>query len=312
MALENFISTIESEALINDRNENLVINASTVTDFIGDIRKRGDSVRVKTFGSPTIYTLNLDGSYTANEVAQGSRAGKGKDVIQKGMPDAEDLSGAEILIPVNQAAMFHYSVGDIDIKQSDDKGRKLFAEARKKSSLSLAKKQDEYSAKVIAGYKDCLIDDTASGISTNGVVTVCNGTVENKTNVLDFVDIAVQLLQQNGISDNTPLVLECSFKFARILKKELRELATDNGELLNGRKVKMFDNIKIVPTKSATVENQEYTFVRTETSVAFINGNTDVENYRPQGKFAEAVIGYNIYDTAIIDPKAIVVTKMAY
>ena len=95
MPYENFIESVEAKKLLTERDKHLILAEHCTREWEGEIKKRGDSIIVKGLGRPTVYKLDKNGTYSANGVGKGSIAGSGKDVIHKGIPDAEEIKGYE-------------------------------------------------------------------------------------------------------------------------------------------------------------------------------------------------------------------------
>lgn len=315
MAYETFIPRVESAKLLEERDKHLVFASHCTREWEGEISKKGDSITIKMAGTPTIYQLQKDGTYTANQVGAGSVAGTGKEVIHNGIPDAEEIENSEILMQVNQMAVWNFGIGDIDAEQSEEKG--LMPKYRKKQGKALADVHDKYIAKTMSGFKACQHPTyKANAIKLIASETVSknasNAEAKNEYYILDFLDDLVVKLNERNVADGTPLVFECTPKLWSVIKKAYRDLDTDNSAMLNGRKCGVYNDIKIVKTNNAIVDNTEYCFIRTLNSVAFFDPLTHTEAYRLEKGFKDATKGFNLYDAGIVYPNEIIVTKLTW
>lgn len=315
MPWQNFIPTVEAKKLLKERDKYLILAAHCTREYEGQVKKAGDRVRIVGVGSPTIYTLDKDGKYQANEVGPGSIAGTGKQVIQGGIPAAENIEDTEVEIQINRMAVWNYGMGDVDAALMGGAKGKM-AKIRHKQGKLLAEIHDKYIAKVMAGFKPCKFKE-AGGKRSTGVYFIKNGAEvttsgSESINPCDLIDNIVQKLNEQDIPDSEQLVLECSPKFWKLLKKEYRDLDTNNSAMLAGRKCGEYNDIKVFKTNNTIVDNKEYIFVRTLDSVAFIDPYTKTKCYEPESGFAEAVKGWNLYDSAIIDPKGLVSVEVQY
>ena len=319
MAFENFVPAIESKFLMEERDKKLVLAKHCNSKYKGDLKKKGDRVKVLGVNSPTIYSLQKDGTYTANAIASGNIAGKGKDVIHKGIPDVEELTGYDVEFQINQMALWNYGVGDIDETLTD---RDMMGAVRRKQASKIAETQDDYIARVISGFKDCHYTGE-SDHSRNGVYYLANsipGTTTTGTaigasatlNIADLLDVLLEAAKNNNISSKERFVLECSNKFHRILNKELRGMKVEVDNKTVGKVYDSYDEISICPNNSMKIGDQEYVFFRTVESTAFVDKVAKNEAYRPEKGFMDAIKGFNLYDCAITDPKAIFVVKVNY
>jgi hypothetical protein len=302
MAYENFISTVEAKKLLDERDKYLILADHCTREWEGEIKKKGDSVTIKGLGRPTIYSLNAKGDYTANGVGTGSVAGKGKDVIHKGIPSAEELTTFEKKFEVNQIAVFNYLAGDIDEQQSSFKG--IVDRARPKTAQDIAALQDERVRDVIIAVEECNAYENAiklsSGVAGSG-----------ETNILDFVDEVVMQLRNNNVKDSEELFGECSPAFLRRLKVALRNIDTNNSKIVRGRECTSYNGVNFFMANAMIKGSDEYVFIRTKDSVAFFDPLTKVEAYRPEGGFADAIKGFNLFDAGVVDEKACKFAKIS-
>ena len=321
MAWENFISSIESKYLMEERDKALVLAKHCNSKYKGDLKKKGDRVKILGVNSPVIYSLQKDGTYTANQIAAGNIAGKGKDIIHKGIPDAHELGGYETELQINQIALWHFLVGDLDEKLSD---KDLMGNSRRKQGTALADVQDSYVAKVLAGFTASRYSGY-SEYATNGTYKLANSipgtettgtSTTNKTlNIADLLDMLLEKAKENNFSSKEKFVLECSPKFYRLLNKELRGMQVNVDGKTAGKTFGGYGNIEIFDNnsmKNILTSGDEYVFFRTREAVAFVDKVAENEAYRPEKGFSDAIKGYNLYDCGITDPKGLIVVKVSY
>lgn len=304
MAYENFISSVEEKKLLDERDKYLILADHCTREWEGEIKKKGDSVTIKGLGRPTIYSLNSKGDYTSNQVGVGSVAGKGKDVIHKGIPSAEELTTFEKKFEVNQIAVFNYMVGDIDAQQSSVKG--IIEKSRPKTAKDMASLQDERVRDVIIGEAGCLLGGSDFGTEGSAkAITLTSGVAgSGQINILDFVDEVVMQLRQNNVKDSEELFGECSPAFIRRLKTALRNIDTNNSKIVRGRECTSYNGVNFFMANAMVKGSDEYVFIRTKDSVAFFDPLTKIIPYQPEGGFADAIKGFNLYDAGVIDDKA--------
>lgn len=295
---EAYISPIETKKMLKERDKHLVFVEHCTREWEGEIKHRGDSVRINGVGSPTVYTLTKDGKYNAtpSNGAYVSGSVLGKDIIHRNIPDWEEVATYTVNLPVNQEAVWNYGVGDLDQQMMSDKG--MVAKLRNKQAKRLADIQDKYVASVMAGFTPAKYASTATYVDAE--------------TVLDLLDAIVLRLNEQDVSDSEQLYCECSPKFWSILKKAYRDLDTDNSGLLAHRKLGRYNDIIIAKTNNAVVGSKEYIYVHTKDAVAFFDPLTTNEAYRPQGGFADAVKGFSWYDAGIVDSKALCVAEVTY
>ena len=310
MPWQNFVPTVEAKKLLKERDKHLILAAHCTREFEGQVKKAGDRVKIFGVGSPTIYTLNKDGKYEANMVGPGSIAGSGKQIIQGGIPVAEDIEDTEVEFAVQQMAVWNWGMGDVDAALMGGAKGKM-AKLRQKQGKKLAEIHDSYVAKVMSGFEPCKYKGEEVD-ETDGKVLIKNGSGDGFINPCDLIDNIVQKLNEQDVPDSEQLVLECSPRFWKILKKEYRDLDTNNSAMLAGRKCGEYNDVKVFKTNNTNVDGSEFIFVRTLDAVSFVDPHTKTKAYEPERGFAEAVKGWNLYDAAIIDPKGLISVEVKY
>lgn len=315
-----YIGEIETKKMLKERDKHLVFVEHCTREWEGEIKHRGDSVRINGIGSPTVYSLTKNGTYTSTNAEFNVPAGSsynGKEVIHRAIPDWEEVSTYTVNLPVLQEAVWNYGVGDLDKQMMSEKG--MVSKLRTKQAKVLAEIQDRYVATVMAGFTASAYKSTTTGSGDSAVTThtatkvTASETASGVTNVLDLLDSIVLKLNQQNVSDSEQLYCECSPQFWSLLKKAYRDLDTDNSGLLAHRKLGRYNDIIIAKTNNAVIsEGNEYIFVHTKDAVAFFDPLTKNEAYRPQGGFADAVKGFCWYDCGIVDKNALCVAKVSY
>lgn len=307
MPYANFIEAVEAKKLLTERDKHLILADHCTREWEGEIKKRGDSIIVKGLGRPTVYKLDKNGTYSANGVGKGSIAGSGKDVIHKGIPDAEEIKGYERKFEVNQMALFNFMVGDIDEQQSSEKG--IIAKSRPKAAQDIAAQQDEHVRNVITANKNCIL--TGSNFQTNGVATALKISAETTVSsghvhILDLIDEFIMQLRQNNVKDSEKIFGEASPAFIRRLKTALIRVDTNNSKIVRGREVVSYNGVEFSMSNVMTDvnDNVDYLFIRTGDSVAFFDPLTKIKPYQPEKGFGDALKGFNLYDAGVIDEKA--------
>lgn len=307
MPYANFIEPVEAKKLLTERDKHLILADHCTREWEGEIKKRGDSIIVKGLGRPTVYKLDKNGTYSANGVGKGSIAGSGKDIIHKGIPDAEEIKGYERKFEVNQMALFNFMVGDIDEQQSSEKG--IIAKSRPKAAQDIAAQQDEHVRNVIISNKNCIL--TGSDYQTNGVASALKISAETSVttghiHILDLIDEFIMQLRQNNVKDSEKIFGEASPAFIRRLKTALIRVDTNNSKIVRGREVVSYNGVDFSMSNVMTDvnDNVDYLFIRTGDSVAFFDPLTKIKPYQPEKGFGDALKGFNLYDAGVIDEKA--------
>ena len=99
MALGNFIPEIWSARLLKHLDEDLVFKQLVNTDYEGEIRNVGDTVRVNRIGDIVVGSYTKDGEI--------------------GSP--QQLSGEQLVLTIDQFKYFNFYVDDVDSAQQNPK-----------------------------------------------------------------------------------------------------------------------------------------------------------------------------------------------
>ena len=275
MAITNFIPTIWSETLYSELNKNFVAVNHCNRDFEGDIKSKGSTVNICGVGEITIkdYTKNVD------------------------MNNPQELDDSVTKLVIDQAKFFNFQIDDVDRAQSTPK---LMEAAMKKAAEAIANEADKY---VFSLYSKA----GASFINNTGT-----------TNLYDTILEARQHLYENNVGDNVELFLEVSPKVAaRLLREKILLLpsASDNsfatGYLgsIFGCKVFVCNNISISDNGGS---NSHHCIIRTKRAIAFADQLSEVEAYRPEKRFADAVKGLHLYGAKVVYPNEMVCISVRF
>ena len=270
MAIINFISTVWSENLLKQLDKKYIGVLNCNREYEGEIKNQGSIVKICGVGDVTVsdYTKNTD------------------------MSAPETLSDTARLLNINQAKYFNFQIDDVDRAQSNPK---LMDAAMKLAANKLAKAADKY------------VYSLHDNISLKYRIT----TPDDFDAIEKAIIRARQVLYYKNVGDSTEVVLELPPEVAHILLQRNIAKATDNKEMLEtgcigylyGCKVFIstgFDNIpdgNLVTFKA---------MMRTKRAIAFAEQISEVEAYRPEKRFADAVKGLHLYGAKIVYPEEII------
>lgn len=286
MAYENFIPTVWNEAIQRELERDYVFVEDCNRQYEGDVKKRGDSVRILGVGRPDVKTL-------ARENASGN------------IEDPEELEDESVTMYINRINYFNYMVGDIDKAQAVGG---LMDALSKETSEALADSVDSYIASLAAG-------NQVKALYENAQKIVSGTAASGEKNVLEVLDEAIQALYENDVKNSTEVVVTVSPRFYTLFKRAYIGKDTDNSAMLKNGKVGMYGNVtvkmsnNVYRTNSDAVDN---IMIRTKRAIAFAQPLTRVEPYRPEKKFADAVKGFILYDAKVVRPKEIFNINVKY
>ena len=271
MAINNFIPTVWSETLYRELDKEYVGVRHCNRDFEGDIRAKGDTVKICGIGDVSVfdYTKNSD------------------------MSAPETLSDSVRTLAIDRAKAFNFQIDDIDRAQQSPK---IMGEAMRKAAAALADSADSY---IYSLYSDVSEENT---IKKTGFTY---------SDVLDTLIDARKRLLANNVSGGTETVLEVSPDVAALILKSKILESDSNAEALECGYIGSFIGFKIYVSNNVAAADGEdgkkyfKCYARTKRAICFAEQLSEINAYRPEKRFADAVKGLHLYGAKIVYPKEI-------
>ncbi|MCI6502595.1 MAG: P22 coat protein - protein 5 domain protein [Clostridia bacterium] len=266
MAISNFISTVWSENLYRELDKKFVAVANCNHDWEGEIRQKGDRVKILGVGPVSVF------NYTKN--------------TDMTVPAALSDSVRELVI--DQAKAFNFQIDDVDRAQANPK---IMTEALRNAAAALANQAD---AHVLSLY---------SSIAAKNQLKVDATTSDN---IIDKILEGMLILRKNGVTDD--IVLEVSPAIGSLLLKAKLNLATDNTATLEngcigsiaGCRVFVSGNVCTATPSGSGSATYHKCMMHTRRAIAFAEQLSEIEAYRPELRFADAVKGLMLYGAKIV------------
>ena len=166
--------------------------------------------------------------------------------------------------------------------------------AMSNAARALAKEADKYVYS--------LVDFAGSAIYTEGV---------NETNILDNILKAREKLYEKDVSDAGDISIEVSPAIASLILKAKIASATDNTDALSGGCIGTIGGCKVYVTNNIQLIDEEsivyhQCLVRTKRAIAFAEQISEIDAYRPEKRFADAVKGLHLYGASVVYPDEVV------
>ncbi len=268
MSTNYFAPTIWSETLIQLLKKEYVAVNHCTRDFEGEIRECGDTVRIIGVNPVTIgdYVKNTD------------------------LPTPAVISQSMRELVIDQAKYFNFLIDDIDRAQNCPD---VMQRAMQVAAEGLKNEADK-----------CVFN-----VCKNATVKIeQNATAEN---ILDAILEARTKLMIIGLPADTEIYLEVSPEIAKLIFKAKTALSTDNNTILENGYLGSIYGCKIyvssnIPGVKSGDEQTFNCFMRTKNAVAFAEQLSEIDAYRPENRFADAVKGLHLYGAKIIEPDQIV------
>ena len=206
------------------------------------------------------------------------------------MGSPETLSDSLCVLNVDQAKYFNFQIDDIDRAQA---APKLMQEAMRLAASALANTADRH---VFSFYNE-------AGSIISETVTA--------ENVIGTVIDAIQKLYENNVSKSDEVVIEVSPAVAAMILKAKVNLSAETKDVLEAGCIGSICGCKIYVSNNIVVEeNAHKCLVRTTRSIAFAEQLSEIEAYRPEQRFADAVKGLHLYGVKVVYPEEMVLLDL--
>ena len=269
MAITNFIPTIWSENLYTELDKQYIAVKNCNREYEGDIKGCGSAVKICGVGDISVfdYTKNSD------------------------LSAPEELSENERSLVIDQAKCFNFQIDDVDRAQSVPG---LMNAAMKVAANALSNAADAY---VYSLYGD-------SG-------ALINNESPTPENIIDSFLEARKVLYKNNVTDSSDVIFEVSPDVADLIVKAKINLATDNGAVLENGCIGSIAGCKIYVSNNIFQIEEDGTInhmciARTKRAIAFAEQLSEIDAYRPEKRFADAVKGLHLYGAKVVYPNEMV------
>lgn len=271
-AATEFIPEVYAAGVEHDLNEEWVIVDICNRNYEGEIKKQGDSVRIRTAGRITAHSLTRDTKRTA-------------------LDEAEEISGNTIVFPVNQIRYTHVFVDSIDELATDVS---LMNMSTKETAVTLAAEHDKYVAEV--AYK-------GAGNKMEAIASL------NPNNIIDTIIKAKEMLFKNNVSRNSALELIVSPEVESVIVKSQILTKSNNVDDFKNGKIGMTLGTNVRVSNNVYLDaGKQGCFLTTKDSVGFAEQVSKTIHYREDGKYLDRDIikTYTLFDAKVIWDKRIV------
>ncbi len=269
MATENFIPTVWSENLYRALDQQYIGAAHCNREFEGDIKNCGSIVRIRDIGNINVYKYTKENDLEA--------------------PQA--LSDTYCDLTIDQGRYFNFQVEDADRVQCTPK---LMDAAMRNAAAVLAQEAERYIFKLYS----------KAGIELN------TNTPTSET-ILPILLDARRLLYENNVVNNDDIVLEVTPSVASIILESKIATATDNAKALETGYLGTVAGCPVYVSNFVYKEDYNqmevcHCIMRTKRAVAFAEQLSEIEAYRPEKRFADAVKGLHLYGATVVYPNEMV------
>jgi N4-gp56 family major capsid protein len=275
--LNNFIPTVWSGELLVSLKNALVYGQEGVVnrDYQGEITNYGDTVKINSIGTVTI------GDYTKNSA----------------IGEPEVLTDAQRVLIIDQSKFFHFMVDDVDQAQQNPK---VMQQAMQEAAYALRNTADLFIAnRMVAG----VLPASMIGSDTTPKVPT-------KADAYEFlVDLGV-VLDENNIPEEGRWVVIPPWFEALMLKDDRFTHATATGDdvIRNGVIGRAAGFTLMKSNNVPNVTGTKYKIIAGHRmAFSYAEQINQVEAYRPEKRFADAVKGLHLYGGKVVRPEGLAV-----
>lgn len=271
MTITNFIPAIWSARLLANLDKKLVYANVVNRDYEGEISGLGDRVKINQIG-PIAIKDYLTGDGAAKKLA-----------------DPEEVTSTQQELVIDQAKYFNFKVDDIDAAQANVG---LVDKAMDRASYAIGDVIDQHIASFV---KD-------AGVKVGSSTTPIDVNIANAYDQL--VDLAVALDENNVTRAGRFAIIPAWYlgmlsKDPRFTKDfKVLENGVIDGADVAGFNLRMSNNVPVTAKKYSILAG-------TEQAISYAGQITNIEPYRPEKTFADAVKGLFVYGAKVVEPKAL-------
>lgn len=272
MSLNNFIPTLWAGELLKNLNDAHVIVQCCNRDYQGEIRQKGDTVKINSIGRPTIGTYAKYGDIGA----------------------PEELDDSQQILQITEQKFYNFAIDDIDQAQMTPKIR---SEAMREAAWALADVADDFVATMLANNVPAANTLTAASVGT--------GAGEDDMYEI-LVDLGVILDGQNVPAAGRWVLLAPGH--AGLLRKDPRYASfgtAENRKTLSGESVKKVAGFDVIVTNNLPSGTNIIAGYDGAATFAEQIPPTKMEAYRPERGFSDAMKGLHVYGGKVTRPYAL-------
>ncbi|MEI2392202.1 P22 phage major capsid protein family protein [Priestia megaterium] len=283
MAIDKFIPKIWSARLLQTLQTSLVYGQPFIInrDYEGEIAKAGNTVTINTLGDVTI------GDYTKNN----------------NMNEPETLDDEDRTLTITESKYFNFQVDDIDKAQQNPK---VMGQAMQNAAYGLKNVADKF---IASHYVDAL---STIGTDASPLLPTAKEAYEY------LVDLSVALDEKDVPEEGRFVVVPPWYE--GLMLKDDRFVKAGNlpsdTRLLNGQigraagfNVLKSNNVPKIAAASGVEENYKV-IAGHNIAWSYAEQINQVEAYRPESRFADALKGLHLYGTKVVRPEALAVLSV--
>jgi len=284
MGLNNFRPELWTPRILRAFDKAFVFGKCANKNYEGEIREKGDSVRINQIGPISVENYGSTGIGTPGQ-----------------------LTDASLTLQVDQAKDFKFRLEDIDKAQGTPG---IMGEAMRKSGVAVANAVDKHLA----------LNYQFEGASTEtGKGTAAAALKVYTTSVANAIIQIGEILDTKNVPADGRWMIVPPWWMSRLLKSDVYTggtgallLDNPNSAALASGKVGHSLGFDFYMSNNVSKATTHYRVMAgTNDAITFAGQITKVEAYRPEQYFADAVRGLYVYGSKVVNPDALVTVYCA-
>ena len=265
MSLQNFIPTVWAAGIQRELEARYVYASLVNRDYEGDISAYGDTVKINMVGDITV------GDYVKNST-----------VITP-----EQLTSTQQELDIDQAKYFAFFIDDIDQAQTKPK---VMQEAIRKSSRGLSSVADEF-------IRDLMVD---------GAALTHDGTALTVPDIAEYMGSINQKLDEANNDPSAERFIVVPPWLRKLIVISYQGNTQSNEVMANGLVGRYYGlNVYMSTLTPKDAEDNDIVVAGTRSGTTMAEQIVNMEAYRPESSFADAVKGQHVYGAKVVEPDAL-------
>lgn len=276
MALTNFIPQVWSAQLLISLKKSLVYGQGGVVnrDYEGEIRAYGDTVKINSIGAVTV------GDYARNT----------------NLSDPETLTDATRTLVIDRSKFFNFQIDDLDKAQQNPK---VMQQAMVEAAYALRNAADSYVAGLYTGVQ------AGNTIGSDG-----SPKVPTKADAYEYLVDLGTVLDENNVPEQGRWVIVPPWYHGLMLKDDrfIHSTAQGDAVIQNGVIGQAAGFTVLTSNNVPNTTGTKYKIMAGYSgAISYAEQINEVEGYRPEKRFADAVKGLHLYGAKLVRPEGIAV-----
>ena len=204
----------------------------------------------------------------------------------------ENVQDASVYLKINQFDYFNIKMDNIDKAQSNGNLSNIADEA----TLEMAEAEDSFTARELAKGAGIFLPETK---------------ITTAAEMKDYIDEMFVKGWENSLSKRV-VTLYLDPTSYNLFEKNLSEIKTDNTRQITTGTVGTYRNAHVKMTNNLYVkEGVRHIILKSTKAFAYANGIDELDAYKPEKGFGEAIKGLNTYGGKVVRPNEIICGKVS-